>query len=371
MNKTMISQHIYLIDNASMYLENSLSGDRVSLTNQEYETLLILTQSPGVNFTRRDLALKFWGANWIKEREEQDPGYDVQSSIGARIHKARAKLEKISPGLGKKIKTIKGYAETCFTFDSDIVPLQTEVAPCKHTSAIVDPNTVVPMEYWQLLNITVPGTDRKYDASAIALALEQNDLKLYPGLLLSPELAGNYIHTWGKHLSKRPESFKYLVADGTNEIVGNFSFVALSENQAEDVLKGKLLEENFDISQTEPLTTAGIKDVLYILNFSVNSEYATLRNKNILKQLFFSTLLSYAENDIYFRRIIINLFDAAQYAEFKQWGFSELDKRPNINYGRLFSIDMIPYPDVLFSALSKNRMLKEINMKLKEIYNEL
>lgn len=370
MNRTIIAQHIDLVDDISMYLENSSSGERVSLTNQEYETLLILAESPGISFTRRDLALRFWGANWIKEREELDPDYDVQSSIGARIHKARSKLDKISPGLGKKIKTIKGYAETYFTFDAEIIPLQSGIEPDQRVAAIVDPNTVVPMECWQLLNTTMPESEKKYDAEAIALALQKNDLKLYPGLSQFPQLAGDYVRIWSKHLSARPESFKYLVS-GNNEIVGNFSCVALSQKQAEACLSGKLLEESFDIGRTESLTTAGIKDVLYILNFNVNNEYATLRNKNLLKQLFFSTLLSYAENDIYFRRIIINLFDAAQYAEFKQWGFSELDKRPNINYGRLFSIDMIPYPDVLFSALSKNRMLKEINIKLKEIYNEL
>lgn len=370
MGKILISQHIYLVDDAAMYLENTLTGAQVSLTVQQYKTLHLLTEKPGMKFTRRELARGIWGSKWIEDKEAQEPGYDVQSSVGARISKARAQLNEISPGLGRKIKTIKNINETYFTFESDVKAIQQASPPAQSDTTVVSPDTVKTMEYWQLLNLTVPGSDKKYDAAEIALALRKNDLKLYPGLLDSPELAGDYINTWGKHLSKRPESFKYLVAEN-NQIVGNFSFVALSRTQEDAVMAGALLEESFDISQTEPLSAAGIKDLLYILNFSVNDEYATPRNKNLLKQLFFKTMLAYAENDIYFRRIIINIFEPAQYAEFKQWGFVELNKRSNVHYGKLFALDMIPYPESLFKALSKNRILAEVNCKLKDIYDEI
>lgn len=361
MGKILLSQHIYLVDDAVMYLENTLSGAKVSLSAREYTTLKALTEKPGVKLSRNSLACEIWG------KDLDDRVHNLESSVGARIYKARAQLNEISPGLGKKIKTIKNYDQPYYTFESDVKAVQ-EDSSYSLVAEVVNPDTVKPVEYWQLLNMTIPGSDKKYDASEIALALRQNDLKLYPGLLDSPELAGDYVNTWGKHLSKRPESFKYLVAEN-NQIVGNFSFVALTLAQEKSIRAGVFLEESFDISQTEPLSTAGIKDLLYILNFSVNDEYATPRNKNILKQLFFNTMLAYAENDIYFRRIIINIFDPAQYSEFRRWGFVELDKRSNVHYGTLFALDLIPYPESLFTALSKNRMLKETNMKLKELYD--
>lgn len=367
MEKIRIAQNINLVNDAPGYLENTLTGDNVPLTKTEYETILVLTQSPGASFTRQDLAKKFWSANGVKEKEENNPGYDIRSSVDGRILRARKKLNKVSPGLGNRIKTITAYADTFFKFESDIVLPKEEGFSLPDINA-VDPNSVQPMEYWQLLNLTVPGSDQKYDAKTVALMLKRNDFKLFPGLMHSPELAGDYVNTWAKHLSKRPESFKYLVA-GNNDIVGNFSFVSLTREQGQACVAGDFLEESFDISQTQPLSTAGVKDILYILNFSINDAYATPRNRNLLKQLFFSTLQTYAEYDNYFRQIIVNVFEAAQGEEFKKWGFVKLEKRRNVHYGELYALDLIPYPESLFTALSKNSMLKDINLRLKELYD--
>lgn len=367
MEKIRIAQNINLVNDAPGYLENTLTGDNVPLTKTEYETILVLTQSPGASFTRQDLAKKFWSANGVKEKEENNPGYDIRSSVDGRILRARKKLNKVSPGLGGRIKTITTYADTFFKFESDIVLPKEEGFSLPDVKA-VDPNSVQAMEFWQLVNLTIPGTDQKYDAKKVALFLKRNDYKLFPGLMHSPELAGDYGNMWAKHLSKRPESFKYLVA-GNNDIVGNFSFVALNHEQGKACVAGEFLEESFDISQSEPLSTAGMKDILYILNFSINDEYATPRNRNLLKQLFFKTLQTYAEYDSYFRHIYINIFEPAQAEEFKKWGFVKLDKRRNVHYGELYALDLIPYPDSLFTALSKNSMLKDINFRLKELYD--
>ena len=369
MTKKQITKGINLVDDFEPYLEEIETGRKIILSNEVYETLKIFTDSVGHAITDAELAHEFWGEHWETEGKEID-------SVRSRIFRARAKLNEVFQGAGKQYIR-RGHNR--YKFASDLETLECcrcasdNQHPQEETFSLpdinaVDPNSVQPMEYWQLLNLTVPGSNQKYDAKIIGLMLKRNDYKLFPGLMHSPELAGDYINTWAKHLSKRPESFKYLVA-GNNDIVGNFSFVSLTREQGQACVAGDFLEESFDISQTQPLSTAGVKDILYILNFSINDAYATPRNRNLLKQLFFSTLQTYAEYDNYFRQIIVNVFEAAQGEEFKKWGFVKLEKRRNVHYGELYALDLIPYPESLFTALSKNSMLKDINLRLKELYD--
>lgn len=252
----------------------------------------------------------------------------------------------------------------------NIAALSNEMDTILEYLEFVSKATIIPMTFSQLIKVCVPGCETKYDAKAIARALQKNDYSLYPELAQNPELAGDYEGTWAKYLQKNQESFKYLV-DDCNNIVGNFSFLALTQPQIELVLQGLLLENTFDIGKTASLSTAGIKEAMYILNYSINHEYATLATKNKLKELFFDTLLEYAEYDIYFKRIIINIFDPSQEPDFEEWGFIRQKNRPGVNYGTLFILDLIPYPDALNSALSHNKILRERNKKLKEIYDAI
>ena len=87
-----------------------------------------------------------------------------------------------------------------------------------------------------------------------------------------------------------------------------------------------------------------------------------------LRKMFLTQLLLFAEEDILFKKIIVNVFKASHEAFYKQWGFSFV--KEHIHSGRIYELELKPYPDTLYNQLSKNRHLKDVNEKLKEIYGK-
>ena len=207
-----------------------------------------------------------------------------------------------------------------------------------------------------------------YSNLDIAAALVKNDLKLYKGFDelagIAPENEGSAIQ-WAEYLSSVPDSFQYIL-NTSNQIVGNFSFLSISSDQETAFKEGKLSESLFNPAETRDLFCAGDDHILFLLNLSLNDEYSTPRNNTLLRKMFLSQLLLFAEEDILFRKIIVNVFKASHEAFYKQWGFSFV--KEHVHSGRIYELELKPYPDVLYNQLNKNRHLKDVNERLKEIY---
>lgn len=143
-----------------------------------------------------------------------------------------------------------------------------------------------------------------------------------------------------EYLSRYPETFVYLV-DPSNKIVGNWSFLSITEEQERAMEAGELFEITFDIQNTECLFLPG-DYVLYLLNFSCNEAYAKAQYYQALLDELWKQLLDYAENGIYFKRICINLFHPAYEALWRGMGFQFLVK--NRISGRIYTQSMVPFP---------------------------
>jgi len=194
-----------------------------------------------------------------------------------------------------------------------------------------------------------------YDALSIAERLVENDANLYPGIELpnagTPE-------QWAKRLMIYPETFRYLV-DRDNTIVGNWSFLGLSEDvDSEKLAKGELSEESFTIDNTEYLRFPG-DYIGYLLNFSANKGYDSPKNIKLLFDALCDQLLAYAEDGIFFREWYVNVFREEHEVMYRRMGFAY--SSDHVHFGKMYKLDCKPFPP-------KSLFLK--NKKLKEIYDE-
>ncbi|MBE6013751.1 MAG: toll/interleukin-1 receptor domain-containing protein [Lachnospiraceae bacterium] len=178
-----------------------------------------------------------------------------------------------------------------------------------------------------------------YDAYRVAERLVENDLKLYPDI---PEENEGTANQWAEYLSSYPETFRYLINE-KNEIVGNWSFLAVSEEyHAKKLMSGELVEASFSTDETEFLMFPG-DYVGYLLNFSINEGYNSAKNIQLLFKEFTSQLLKYAEDGIFFKKWFVNVFRRDHEAMYKKMGFSFFVD--NIMYGKLFALDCFPFPE--------------------------
>jgi len=203
----------------------------------------------------------------------------------------------------------------------------------------------------------------------IANRLVDNDLKLYRSVFqdrgITAQNEGTAIQ-WAEYLSSYPMSFQYLV-NSKNEIVGNFSFVSITDEMLDMYFRGLLFEKGFIPSVTRDLFSSGSDHILFLLNLSVNDEYSTAKSNLLLRKAFLQQLISFAENDdIFFKKIVTNVYKSSQESFYKQWGFSFV--KPNALSGNVYELDMLPYPKALYEHLKANANLSGLVERLKENY---
>lgn len=175
----------------------------------------------------------------------------------------------------------------------------------------------------------------------IAQQLVQNDLKLYQefGISEGDDLEANPEH-WAKFLNENKETFSYLTKG--NKIIGNYSFVAFSPRQRQkikQIREGTLSHASLSIENTVSLRQKGTY-ILYILNFSVNVEYDSPKNVNMLLDHFFMQLESYAKEGIYFEKIYTHLLRPKHKSYFKGLGFNEISN--SIYVGSIYELNSFP-----------------------------
>ena len=191
---------------------------------------------------------------------------------------------------------------------------------------------------------------------SIAERLVKNDLDLYADIT---ELNEGSPEQWADFIENCPDNFSYLVNDN-DEIVGDWSIVALDEETYARAVNGETVESEFTLDSTEYICFPGEYNG-YLLNMSLNMEYKTLENNLKLVDSFFARLESFAKNGIFFKRFCVNVFRRDQQAFYKNFGFTY--KCDNRELGKLYEIELLPYPK---SALFEKR---DVLKKLYEDHN--
>ena len=175
-----------------------------------------------------------------------------------------------------------------------------------------------------------------YSALDICTQLVENDNALYQ-LGIDHKNEGN-AELWAKFLEASPENFLFMMYDG--KIVGNYSLVTLSDDQVALLERGKLYEADFSLEKNSMIFSEGTY-VLYILNYSVNIGFSTRENRVMLWKALLKQLERYAEQQIYFSKVYVNIFRADHEALYKQLGFEFV--HANESRGRIYCLKHFPY----------------------------
>ena len=330
---------------------------RIPLSATEYKILSYFVDNANSPIYLENLAQYVWGARY----DEKDT-----SSLKPHISKLRKKLNQIRDGLSDCIDTNYGFNSYTLKIEKNEHQSNDNTnLTSVHDSVCEDPCTTSTVRYATYFDLRKLG----YTSLKIAEKLVENDKKLYSGIGAKKDLLAENAGTsqqWADYLSSTPESFQYFIND-KNEIVGNFSLVSITEEQERAFYDGELSESLFVSSDTRDLFCAADTHILFLLNLSLNEEYATQHNTTLLRKAFLNQLASFAENDVRFKKIIVNVFKSSHEAFYKQWGFTFVKEHKAS--GRIYKLDLQPYPQALYTQLNKNSHFKEINDKLKALYD--
>lgn len=178
-----------------------------------------------------------------------------------------------------------------------------------------------------------------YTSASISLQLVENDYINCNGIGMENEGSAQQ---WEEYLQDNCETFQYLV-NGDNKIVGDWSIVALNEENFNLAMKGELLEADIDTDKTELICFPGIY-YGYVLTFSILPEYRNMKNYNVLIESFLTQMEEYAENGIYFREWCMNVFSKDVEALVKQLGFKFVTN--NKVFGKIYYCEFLPLPNL-------------------------
>lgn len=236
-------------------------------------------------------------------------------------------MDALTPPLEKHINKL---AETVQLYKRQNAPVNMATGQEASSGAVAAGCRV--LKYEELLALG-------YTATSIALQLVENDYINFNGIGIENE---GTAQQWEEYLQNSNETFQYLV-NGNNEIVGDWSIVALNDETYEEAINGELLEADIDISKTEMVCFPGLYNG-YILTFSMLPNYRNMKNYNLLFASFLAQLEEYAENGIFFRRWCINVFSKDEESLVKSLGFKyAVDNKV---FGKIYHCDFMPIPDL-------------------------
>ncbi len=178
-----------------------------------------------------------------------------------------------------------------------------------------------------------------YTASSIALQLVENDYINCNGI--GQENEGT-AEQWEMYLQDNSDTFQYLI-NGKNEIVGDWSIVALNDEIYEQAEKGELLEADIDVDKTEMICFPGIYNG-YVLTISALPNYRNTKNYNLLVDSFVRQIEEFSNNGIFFRSWCMNVFSKEVEMLVRGMGFRYVcDNRV---FGKIYTCPFIPLPKV-------------------------
>ena len=224
------------------------------------------------------------------------------------------------------------------------------------TVELPNPVAVIPATYRDLLK-------HGWTKTSIAEALVAGDYETYD---IDAENEGTPSQ-WQEFLSGYPETFQYLVTEDFKEIAGNFSFVSITPEQANLAVKGLLYESDLSPDRTRDLFSPATDHILFLLNLSLRESFSETENHLLLRKMFFSQLLHYAENGIFFRSMIMSAHKKSEEAFLRAWGFEYVADHKKT--GRIYVLNMIPFPRQLDEALKLYLGFDPIRKALKRLYS--
>ena len=219
------------------------------------------------------------------------------------------------------------------------------------------PHSVRVARYQDLISFGMTALD-------IAKRLVENDYKLYPNMVVDNE---GTPEQWADYLSSYPDTFRYLVNEN-NEIIGNWSFLAVSEDiHLEKLAAGELAEETFSLDETEYVLFPG-DYIGYLLNLSLNDGYTSPANLNLLLSEFVAQMLEFAEEGIFFKSWYVNVFRKDHEAMYRRLGFSYL--LDNKTFGKLYYLECNSSKLSEAHLNSSRKTMFSTSARLMELYHE-
>ena len=190
-------------------------------------------------------------------------------------------------------------------------------------------------------------------AMDIVAQIMANDALLYAEL-------GEHIGTpqqWHDHMVASPENWGFL-CDGT-KIIGNWSFIFLSEHQEELVKSGNFLERDFTLDQTKDVFESQVEErAIYLLNMSLNDGFQTKENQAILWREFGKRLHQLAKLGIFYKGIYTNVERLDHQVTYDELGFTFLIQ--NSYRGKIYYLDLMSnFPTQLSWIMPDTELEKE------------
>ncbi len=244
----------------------------------------------------------------------------------------------------KKQQTIEALAKYIITSASDAKKLKDRQTQASKPQALhkKSPSRVELVSYDELLKNGLTADD-------ISKNLVENDLALYPNI--NPLNESDTAH-WSQYLKEYGNDyFHFMYTPEDKRIVGNWSFLPITEAEQEQVIEGKFLESSFDPSYTPFLFLPG-EYYLYILNLSINEgPFRTGDNFLLLMNSLMDKLYYYAEQGIFFKTLYTNAFSKFSESVWRQLGFKH--KIAHCLSGQIFELSMTEFPDNKYPKLKQ------------------
>ena len=156
-------------------------------------------------------------------------------------------------------------------------------------------------------------------AKDMILQLIKNNYTLYKD---SEEHAGS-IEQWMEHLTTHPENWGFLCIG--NKIIGNYSFIFLTKEQEESIMKGTYLESQLTLSISADIHEYQTDEqVIYLLNMSINDGYQTIANHDMLWSYFGKRLHQLTPSGIFYKGIYTLVKRLDHQKTFMKMGFEFL-----------------------------------------------
>ena len=336
-----IKEHTF--DWRKLPLCSDTSDGVISLLQRIFEKTLSTTVSArydSVAKMKSDLSelINRTGGNLCTERLILRTHAQLASAIAESQRQNEAKIEKLREEVGKVVDSFADDRRRIFDTAHGKGP----------TGSQISYKAVHVASYGDLIA-------KGYTPLSIAESLVRNDYSLYPGQVVENE---GTPEQWSQYLSSYPDTFRYII-NQDNEIVGNWSFLAVSEEIHHKKLRsGELQETTFSTDETEFLLFEG-EYIGYILNMSMNLGYNSFENINLLFRSFVEQILSFAHSGIFFKSWYVNVFRKDHEAMYKRMGFKYLID--NKSFGKVYEMTCCPYP--------KNTIFYN-NKELRTLYEE-
>ena len=119
-------------------------------------------------------------------------------------------------------------------------------------------------------------------------------------------------------------------------------------------------------STSQRCTGISLTHMIYLLNMSINEGYNSMANLNLLLDAFVEQMLSFAEDDIFFKAWYAIVFRKDHEAMYRKLGFRYLLN--NNTFGKVYYLNCIANEKKPGQTRSSASPLMRKNKKLMEIY---